>query len=171
MALVDLGTFLDDDALDTPPIPSRVHPEGRSYRIPSPDWRTGLALSKMVNLGLTAAAGRVLTEEDAASIDLDDSEERDFAALVLGDAAAQMAADGVSWTRVQRLAQYALLFFTLGAEAASKVVKAAAQGEAKAPNRATRRSSTSPRVSSGGAKSTPRRGSHAATTVSLTPSA
>lgn len=155
MATVDLGSYLDDDSLD-------VEVQGRTYRIPSPDAATGIRLTAMVNLGIVYASGQPLGEAEAKQLNLDDAEERDFLEQVLGSAYGEMVADGVSWVRIQRLGRYALLHFTLGPEAAADAVAKSSLGEAPAPNRQARRAS--PRVSSGTATSSRRRGSTVSTT-------
>ncbi len=161
MGFVDLGTYLDDDGLDVP-VGDRV------FRIPSPDHATGLRLTAMVNLGVSFAAGAELSKKDAANLNLDDEQERDFLELVLGPAYPEMVGAGVSWVRIQRVGRYALLYFTLGPEAAAESVQRTAEaspsGEAPAPNRAARRAPSS-KASSGTAKSSTRaRGSSAGTT-------
>lgn len=123
MGYVDLGSYLDDDAIDTPTIPSTKHPAGRSYRIPSPDAATGVRLTAMVTLGVAFATGAELDERDADKLKLDDEQEKDFLEEVLGSAYGELIADGVSWTRIQRLGRYCLLHFTLGPEAAADEVK------------------------------------------------
>jgi len=171
MPYVDLGSYLDDDAVDTPPIPSRAHPEGRSYRIPSPDAATGVRLTAMVSLGVDLAVGKDLDPKDAAKLQLDDDSEREFLRDVLGDAYGQLFEDGVSWVRIQRLGRYFLLYFTLGPEAAADEAKRAQlSGEAPAPNRAARRAkkTASSRASSGAAKSLAR-GSTVSTTSPKAP--
>jgi hypothetical protein len=155
MAAVDLGNYLDDDALD-------VTVDGHVYRIPSPDAATGIRLTAMVNLGIAYAAGQDVGEKQAAGLKLDDEDERDFLLQVLGSAYAELQANGVSWVRIQRLGRYALLYFTLGPEAADEAARASS-GEAAAPNRATRRATSSP-GSSATATSSPSRGSTASTT-------
>lgn len=164
MGYVDLGSYLDDDRLDTPPIPSTKHPAGRSYRIPSPDAATGVRLTAMVTLGVAFASGADLDQREADKLKLDDAQEKDFLEEVLGSAYGELVGDGVSWTRIQRLGRYCLLHFTLGPEAAADEVKRSS-GEAPAPNRATRRAKASGSLpaSSGAAKSSTR-GSTGSTT-------
>lgn len=153
MALKDLSSFLDDDALDIPV-------DGTTYRIPSPDAETGLWLSSVVNLGVTASAGVEITDADAARLQFDDAEERDLVAIVLGPALDEMKTDGVSWVKIQRISQYALFYFTLGPEAADQAAaNGLLTGEAPAPNRAARR-----QASRGGAATTRARASTAGTT-------
>lgn len=166
MALADLGDFLEDDGLEVPV------PGGKTYSIPSPDAATGLRLTAMVNVGVAAAAGGQIDEHDRARLSLDDEQEREFLEQILGSAYQEMIDDGVSWVRIQRVGRYALLFFTLGKEAADTSLRGAASGEAQAPNRATRRAKTSATGSSGTAASpTRRRASTASTTSRRKPAA
>jgi hypothetical protein len=163
----DLGAYLDDDAIDTPPIPSRAHPEGKPYRIESPDAATGIRLTALVSLGVDLAVGAQLSQKDAERLRMDDDQERDFLRDVLGATYDQMLEDGVSWVRIQRLGRYALLYFTLGPEAAAEETRrATSAGEAQAPNRQARRAAAkaSSRASSATATSSKARGSTAGTT-------
>lgn len=167
MSYVDIGGYLDDDAIDTPPIRSREYPDGRSYRIESPDAETGVRLTAMVSLGVDLAVGSKVSERDAEKLKLDDDQEREFLREVLGDTYDEMLADGVSWVRIQRLGRFALLYFTLGPEAAGEEARrGAALGEAWAPNRQTRRAAAkgSSRASSATANVSTGRGSTAGTT-------
>lgn len=158
MALKDLSSFLDDDAIDVPV-------DGKTYRIESPDAKTGLLLSSMVNLGVKASAGSEISEADLASLDLNDDEERDFMRMVLGDTFDELVEDGVSWVKIQRISRYALIYFAIGEEAADDALKSGAlSGEAPAPNRAARRAG-----SRGAATTTKRRASIAGTTSTKTP--
>lgn len=163
MGHVDFGSYLDDDAIDTPPLSSTKHPDGRSYRIPSPDAATGIRLTAMVSLGVDLATGAELSQADADKLKLDDAAEVEFLREVLGSAYDELVTDGVSWVRIQRLGRFALLYFTLGPEAAAQEAQRSS-GEAHAPNRETRRKKASPVGSSGTGRSTPRRGSTAGTT-------
>lgn len=162
MGIHDLSGYLDDDGLDIPI-------DGRVYRVPSPDHTTGLRLTAMVNLGVSFAAGAKLDEKDVQRLDLDDDQEREFLPMVLGSAYAEMVAGGVSWVRIQRVGRYALLYFTLGPEAAAdaaagpQVAPGGAAGEAPAPNRKARRAS-SKESSATATSSTRSRGSSAGTT-------
>lgn len=160
--LADLAGFLADDGIDTPPIVSKKHPNGKAYRIPSPDAETGLRLTTLANLGVRAAVGVDVTEADLAQLNLDDGEELDFLRQVLGSAYDELVADGVSWVRIQRLGRFAFLHFALSPESAAAAVERSAAGEAPAPNRQTRRASRP--GSSGTARPTRSRGSNAGTT-------
>jgi hypothetical protein len=140
MARLQLGAFLDDDAIETPPIPSRAHPDGHVYRVESPSASIGLKLAAMASLGFRASAGQPLTDADREQLQLDDDEERDLYRMVLGDTYQQMLVDGVSWVRLQRLGTYLFLYFGMSPEVAQQTLEAGAlSGEAEAPNRATRR--------------------------------
>lgn len=153
MALKDLSSFLDDDAIDVPI-------DGKTYRIESPDAKTGLFLSAMANLGVKATAGGEIDEDDLASLDLDDDKERDFMRTVLGDTLDELVADGVKWVKIQRVSRYAFLYFAIGEEAADEALaNGTLTGEAKAPNRAQRRA-----VSRGGASKARKPASTATTT-------
>lgn len=165
MAYADLAGYLDDDAIDTPPIKSAAHPDGRAYRIPSPDAATGIRLTAMVSLGVDLAVGAELSRKDAERLKLDDDQEREFLRDVLGSAYDELVADGVSWMRIQKLGRYALLYFTLGPEAAADEARRSS-GEAPAPNRETRRKAkkTSSRGSSGTGRASQSRGSTAGST-------
>jgi hypothetical protein len=143
MALKDLSSFLDDDAID-------VEIDGKTYRVESPDAKTGLFLAGLANVGVKAASGGDVAAADVEKLDLDDDEERDFMEMVLGDTFAELIADGVSWMKIQRLSRYCFIHFAVGEEAAD---------EAPAPNRAARRAG-----SRGAATTTKRLASTAGTT-------
>lgn len=153
MALKDLTSFLDDDAIDVPI-------DGKTYRIESPDAKTGLFLASLANVGVKAASGGDVDQADIDRLDLDDAKERDFMEMVLGDTLAELVSDGVKWTKIQRLSRYCFLHFAVGEEAADDALKSGAlTGEAPAPNRAERRAG-----SRGAATTTKRRASTAGTT-------
>lgn len=154
MALSDLTAYLDDDSLEVPGVRSPAHPEGWTYCIPSPDHKTGLRLTALVNLGIQAAAGEAAEPDEKQRAVLSDEEEREFLPQVLGTAYDEMVADGVSWVRMQRISRYALLYFTLGEDAAGQMVKASAEGNGAAPNRAARRTRGSEAATSSTAVST-----------------
>jgi hypothetical protein len=149
MALADLQGWLEDDALDIPV------PGHRTFRVPSPDAETGVRLSAIFNAGLAVNRKEKIDEKTLRSLQMDDAEERDFLGMVLGSAYAEMLAEKVSWTRIQRVGRYVFLHHAAGPEAAAAYVKEATRGEAPAPNRASRRASsdtapkTRPRGSTG----------------------
>ena len=150
MARLDLGAYLEDDALEVPGVPSTAHPEGRTYKFASPDAKTGLLLASLADLGVKAHAGKDIG--DAASrLELDDDQERDLMRDVLGATLDEMLADGVSWVRIQKLNQYLFVHFAMGAEIAEAGLNQ--PGGAPPPNRAARRTKAKPtrsRASTGG---------------------
>jgi hypothetical protein len=155
--LAALMEFLEDDGFDTPPLPSPNHPdkdaEGKVvYHVPSPDGETGLKLQALADLAAKQAAARkqrengeevtaLITEQDVKRLQMDDGEERDFLAMVLGTAYREMLEGGVSFQRIKRLGQYAFAVFTVGEQAANEAAMAGAfSGKAQAPaNRQERR--------------------------------
>lgn len=149
----DLFSFLDDDALTIPkPIKSDKHPEGKVYTIPYPDAETGLRLTALAEIGRKVEARRrgnlqeEITEAEASRLVMDDDDEREFAVQVLGSTYAELIEDGVKWPIIQRLVQYAYVYFAMGADAASNAVREGlfTGGKAFAPaNRAERRAGQS----------------------------
>lgn len=138
--LDDLFNFLDDDGFSVP-LKSREHPEGKPYRIESPDAQVGLRLAALSEIAAKVAKGIEVRPEDVAKLKLDDDEEREFAQQVLGDSYAEMIADGVSWVRIQRVMQYAYIYFTQGAQSAGDAARAGVLngGKVLPPNREARR--------------------------------
>lgn len=136
-----LESFLNDDALVTPPIKSAKFPDGKVYRIPSPDAETGLRLTGLANIAAKAAQNMTVQNSDVAKLKMDDDEERDFMAQVMGPVRDEMIADGVSWVTIQRMNQYAFAYFAVSPQAAERGVESGAfAGKAPAPaNRAERR--------------------------------
>lgn len=163
----DLSTFLDfmeeagdgPPGFDSPPMPSREHPGGRSYRIPAPDAMTGLRLNTLADMTLKVTRGVEVTEVDVKRLRLDDQEEREFLEMVLGDALAAMVADGVAWPHVQRMGMYAFVFYGISEEAANKAAENGLfRGNSSAPtNRASRRGATRTSGASAGSKTTTRK--------------
>lgn len=154
MTLRDLASFLDDDALEIPV-------DGKTYRFESPDGETGLFLAGLAQLAEKAARGEQLTVEEFAKLKLSDEQENDFMRMVLGGTLDEMVADGVKWTKIQRVNRYAYAYFALGPEAADRLLQSGAlAGEAPAPvNRSARRA-----ASRAGATSTRKAASTAGTT-------
>lgn len=153
MARLDLGAYLEDDALEIPGIPSTKHPAGRTYRFASPDAKTGLLLTALADLAVRANQGKDI-ERAAEKLELDDDQERDLMRDVLGATLDEMLADGVSWVRIQKLNQYLFIHFAMGAEIAADGLKA--PGGATPPNRAARRAKPTPSRASTAGK-TPRK--------------
>lgn len=137
----DLVSFLDDDAITTPPIKSRKYPEGKVYRIPSPDAETGIRLNGLATIAAGAAGGQVVDAQRVQELVMSDAEERDFMEQVLGTAYHEMLEDGVSWVILQRMNQYAFAYFAVSPQAAARGVREGVfTGKGPTPtNRAERR--------------------------------
>lgn len=179
MALRDLAAFLEDDGLDYP-LPASAFgdptrfPDGKTYKVPSPDARTGLWLSGLFDIGAKAAAGTKVSADDLSAVRLDDNEERSLYRRVLGSAYDEMLVDGVKWTTLQRIGQDAYLCFA----ASTDLADAALTSLGKAPvNRTQRRGakkaagSRSRRASTATATPTRRRGSTGSSTSPSEPGA
>ncbi len=138
MAVRDLHDYFDDGALDYPGVPSRAFPEGKSYRVPGPEAKTGLWLTAIADLGVKKASGKELSEADTASLTLDDSEEITWYRRILGPAYDEMIADGVKMSVLKRIGDDAYLCFSLSVDVADVVLRASGKASARA-NRATRR--------------------------------
>ena len=138
MPRIDLTDYLDDDAVEIPGIPSRAHPEGKAYRFASPDAKTGLYLAHLADLAVRARLG-VNIGEQVSSLEFDDDEERDNMRKVMGATLDELIADGVSWTRIQRLHRYLFIYFAIGEEAAAGMNLG---GSPARTDRATRRAET-----------------------------
>lgn len=139
----DLWGFLEDGGFTFPhPIESKTYPYARSrpggpvlrdqdgvplggkrYRVESPDAETGLRLTALADIARAAQQKREVKPEDVAKLNLDDDQEREFAVQVLGDTYAELMADGVAWTIIQRVVQYAYIYFSMGAETAEKAAR------------------------------------------------
>lgn len=137
----DFWGWLDDDALEIPGVKSTKYPEGKAYSIPSPDAETGMRLTALAELAAKKAKGIEIKEADVKRLNLNDTEEREFAEQVLGAALAEMQGDGVSWVRIQRITKYAFTHFAVSAESAREAAsRGVFEGKAQArPNRAARR--------------------------------
>ncbi|QXJ40748.1 hypothetical protein [Curtobacterium phage Parvaparticeps] len=134
-----LNDFLNDDPIRVT-IKSTKYPDGKEYKVASPDAQTGLTLTALTNLGMRAASGETLTPDDGKELVLDDDDERDLYDRVLGDTYAELKADNVPWVSIQRLGQYAMIYFGMSAQAATEALsKGVLLGEAARPNRAQRR--------------------------------
>lgn len=160
---LDLAGYLEDDGLELPGIPSRAHPDGKTYYVASPDAKTGLRLAAMAEAITAAERGGNVDQRTRDALELDDDGEKDLYRKVLGDTYDEMVDDGVSWVRIQRLGQYLFLHFAMGEQVAANALKAGVlSGEAQGPNRAARRApkatakSTRSRASTSGTTSRPR---------------
>jgi hypothetical protein len=179
MALRDLGAFLEDDGLEYPlpaasfrtkPGEEPRFPDGKTYKVPSPDARTGLWLTGLADTAMAALRGGAMTAGERERLKLDDDEEKSLYQRVLGPVYDEMIADGVSWTALQKVGQDAYLTFAMSEQIADAAL--AGQGEAKArPNRATRRAAkkTAGRKSAPASGAATRTPSPAATGSSTSP--
>lgn len=149
--MTDLSQFLDfmedEDGFNSPPMPSRAHPEGRQYRVASPDAKTGLRLNALADIMVKREMKAPVKESDVARLRMDDAQEDEFVRQVLGavradgsNALDEMIEDGCKWEHIKRMSQYAFTYFGVSREAADEAVKAGLlSGKIEAPNRAARR--------------------------------
>lgn len=160
-----ISQFLDfmgeDDGFDSPLMPSRAYPDGKSYHISSPDAETGLRLNALAEITLKMNKGVEVSEFDVQRLRMDDRQEQEFAGEVLGnDVLDQMLADGCKWEHIRRLTQYAFTYFGVSPEAAENAAKQGLfSGKAPRQNRQQRRSgeAKSARQGSGGSKKAPKK--------------
>lgn len=139
----DFFDFLEDDALTIPGVRSTAHPEGKTYKIPSPDAETGMRLSALAEIAVKVNKNLDVDKRDVTRLHLNDDEEREFSQQVLGVAYEELLADGVSWVRMQRITQYAYVHFAFSPEAAREAAERGVfAGKAQARNRAARRNKT-----------------------------
>ncbi len=133
MAFKELSEFADDPVLELPI-------DGRVYVVHGVDGETGLWANLVLELGQAAMAGK---EVDGSR--LDDDQERDAYARLLGDTFQELLDAGVSWERIKHCAYTALLWITSNMQTAEEFWATwgkSAEGEAEArPNRASRRTS------------------------------
>lgn len=139
----DLLDFMEDeDGFETPLMPSTAHPEGRKYRIPSPDAKTGLKLAAISDIVVKTHRKVEVTEMDIKRLKINDEDERDFIEQVMSkDVVEEMMEDGVRWEHIKRMSMYAFTLFTVSREAAdSAVERGLFKGKALTPtNRAAKR--------------------------------
>lgn len=113
MSFKDLSELLEADL----PLPIR----GKVYRISSPDVTVGLRAQATVAIASKVQSGSELTEEDIASLKLDDSQEMEFTQQMLGEQFAVMQADGVPWEYVRHAAKTVFAWLISDRDAAEKV--------------------------------------------------
>lgn len=177
--MADLSQFMDfmeDEGgvggFDSPLMPSRSHPNGKSYHVPSPDAATGMWLSTLAELSMKAKQGGKLHEGDAERLKLDDEQEREFIPRVLSRPVFdEMVADGVRWEHMKRLSSFAFTYFAIGKDVATSAAEAGAfSGKVLAPaNREQRRAATKKTTPTSGTRATTS-GSGASRTRKTTPS-
>lgn len=143
--LDSLWSFLDDDSIRIPmPIKSHAYPEGKLYVVPSPDAETGMRLTALADVARKQQQGVKVSERDAARLHISDDEEREFAQQVMGSCYDEMVRDGVSWVIIQRVMNYAYIYFSMGKDTADKAAREGlfTGGKVRVPmNRADRRAS------------------------------
>lgn len=187
MAVRDLAAYFDG-GIDYPNVPSKAHPKGKTYRVESPDAKTGLWLSQLAHLGGKAAFGGNVSAKDLTSLKLDDEGEQDLYQRVMGctdeceklqedgtkgprcgSTYDQMFEDGVAWMTLSKIGQDAFLYFALDESVANQSLEG--QGKAVAvPNRQEKRAAAkkagrkSSPASGGSANRTPRRASTGSST-------
>lgn len=151
MATADFSGVIDS-GIDYPNVPSTKHPEGKTYRVEAPNAKDGLVFAGLSHMGTFAAFGGTLDSQSVSRLNLDDDDERDFYARVLGctekcrkgrkdgsrakpcgSTHDQMKDDGVDWVWFETIAQHAYLHFFVSAESAA--VFLASRGKAPAPER------------------------------------
>ena len=145
--LDSLWSFLDDDSIRIPkPIPSRKYPEGKLYVVPSPDAETGMRLTALADIARKQRSGVPVKDSDVARLRMDDDQEREFQVQVLGSCYHEMVEDGVSHVTIQKVMQYAYIYFSMGKEMADKAARDGLYSGGKvqlpAMNRADRRAAT-----------------------------
>lgn len=135
MATRELPDFLDDGALKYP-LKSSKHPDGKTYVLVPADSERGLRLASLGELAMMPSAE--LTKAQRERLNLDDDQEFDFYADILGDALEEMKADGVPFPKLKQVAQDAFAYWYLDPSVADAIL--ASQGEAVAvANRKDRR--------------------------------
>lgn len=151
MSFEDLDSFLVVQ-------PVKLPIKGKTYEFPGAiPARTGLMLQRMA-AAAEKAKGDGAAADLAAEI-LDDDEEFNLRADVMGDGEKAMADDGLTSAHVKHVFQTLLVWHMAGREAAEKAWRDL--GEAPAPNRAARRgskdsaSTTKPRASTSGTTTRP----------------
>lgn len=143
MSFRDLDEFFDSSL--------RLPVRGKTYVIPSPDAKTGLWCQRIIALAGKGKDG--LTDDDAASLRLDDDEERDLFQRLLGDAFEEMVADGLPWEHVKHCGMTALMWAAGNSEQAEAYWNAG--GDPKAAPRDRKRSAKSGRPASRSGSSSP----------------
>lgn len=138
MAKRNLSEFFDD-GLEYEGIPSSKFPDGKSYRVASPDAKVGLWLQSMAELATVATTGANLTESARKRLILDDDEERNLYERVLGATWDEMLEDGVAWMLLQKIGQDAYIYFAMSEQHANAALERLGEGRARPANRATRR--------------------------------
>lgn len=91
---------------------------GKPYRVPAVDAATGLWCQRIAEIRDSIRAGEPVSEEDAASLRLDDDQEKSFVQRMLGDAYQPMLDDALPWVQVAFAARVAFIWTVEGRVAA-----------------------------------------------------
>lgn len=89
---------------------------GKIYTVHAVDAKTGLWLKSITEIAArrmnTAAGGgpKELSEQEAASLELDDDEEFDLFQKLLGPTLEELKADGVDWERIKLVGKTATIY-------------------------------------------------------------
>ncbi|MFF1416574.1 hypothetical protein [Streptomyces sp. NPDC058280] len=152
-----MGRFqaLDDFQDDTLTLPIRFR-DGtlRDIVIPGPAAEDGLKIQRVIEGGLTMAAGGAEPTEEV----LDDARELDMYRAALGPRYDELLA-GLDWPLFKHVALTAVLWITQDSDTAEKYWTSGGDPSHQAPNRADRR------ASSRAVKSTQSRGSQSGTST------
>lgn len=143
---------LDEVFEDTLPLPIG----GKVYVVPAPDAELGLWCQRMLSAGLMIQAGQS-PPDGLPSLTLDDADEVELYRRMLGGTYDQMIDDGVSWPKIQLVAQTALFWIGSGRPLAEEFWASGGDPEAFPPPR--RKTSTR----TGGGNTTKRRASTSGT--------
>lgn len=130
--------------------------KGTTYRVPSPSIETGLWCQNVVEVAAAVKAGRDISDNDVARMKLDDDQERDFNARILGPAYDEMLAAAVEWEYVKLAARTVFVWVVQDRDTAETFWSRAGRPEAPRPAPQDRKPATK--------KTTARQGSRGGST-------
>jgi hypothetical protein len=107
--------------------------QGKTYRIPSVDAKTGIYCQHIVEVTLSVQTGGDVSEDDIAGLQLDDDAERDFNRRLLGEQYDQMLADQVPWEFVKIAAKTVFTWTIQDRDAAEAFWARGGRPEARRP--------------------------------------
>lgn len=88
---------------------------GKTYRVNSPDAKTGLLVSRLMSVAVDLAAGHEVEEDARMQLILDDKDELDMMTRVLGkETLDAMIEDKVPWPMVQHALQTTMIWVAQG---------------------------------------------------------
>jgi len=93
---------------------------GKEYTIKSPDSALGVRIARMWTTGLAAVNGVEISAKDLEGLVLDDTDARDLYQRLLGDAFAEMEADGIRWHWIRHAGVTALFWVAVDRVAAER---------------------------------------------------